>query len=197
MPNYLQKQNQLQSGANSETHESAVKAIEGRNNYLLAGKVIYVTRALYRKEQRRARQSTLSDRDSIKEKIEELSLCTLYVNNLVDKIDDAQLEELFKPFGTIIFAKVSLNDSNVSKGFGFVRFSTPDEAKTALTSLDKKMVECESFCCYCTKVTIRSFSSFPNVYSTEKKIIKTIAIFFLDFANLSQVDKNSSVVNKK
>ena len=54
---------------NFETHESAVKAIEGRNNYPLAGKVIYVTRALSRKEQRIARQSARSNRDSLKKTI--------------------------------------------------------------------------------------------------------------------------------
>jgi len=35
---------------NFETHEAAVKAIEGRRNYTIAGKVIYVTRALSREE---------------------------------------------------------------------------------------------------------------------------------------------------
>ena len=133
---------------NFETHEAAVKAIEGRRNYTLAGKVIYVTRALSREErdkeldqQRRAHESALFGNDARKGKIGGISLCNLYVKNLVDKIDDAQLKELFKPFGTITSAKVMVNDNNVSKGFGFVCFSNPEEANAALTSLDKKLIE--------------------------------------------------------
>lgn len=133
---------------NFETHEAAVKAIEGRRNYTVAGKVIYVTRALSREErdkeleqQRRAHETALYGTDARKGKIGGISLCNLYVKNLVDKIDDAQLKELFKPFGSITSAKVMVNDNNVSRGFGFVCFSTPEEANAAMTTLDKKLIE--------------------------------------------------------
>lgn len=133
---------------NFETHEAAVKAIEGRRNYTLAGKVIYVTRALSREErdkeleqQRRAHESALFGNDARKGKIGGISLCNLYVKNLVDKIDDAKLKDLFTKFGTITSAKVMVNDNNVSKGFGFVCFSTPEEASAAINGLDKELVE--------------------------------------------------------
>ena len=130
---------------NFETHEAAVKAIEGRRNYTVAGKVIYVTRALSREErdkeleqQRRAHESALFGTDARKGK--NGGMCNLYVKNLVDKVDDAQLKKLFETFGTITSAKVMVNDNNVSKGFGFVCFSTPEEANAAL-ALDKKLHE--------------------------------------------------------
>ena len=60
----------------------------------------------------------------------------LYVGNLPYNISDDQLNDMFAKFGTPDSARVITDrDTGQSKGFGFVEFSNPDQAKEAL-SLD-------------------------------------------------------------
>ena len=63
----------------------------------------------------------------------------LYVGNLSFDIDNAALEKLFAPCGTVESANV-INDryTGQSKGFGFVEMSTNEEAKAAIAALDGK-----------------------------------------------------------
>jgi len=77
------------------------------------------------------------------EKIAKFSGMNLFVKNLDESIDDAFLKETFAPFGTITSAKIVRDDSangNPSKGFGFVCFSSPEEASRAVTELNGKIV---------------------------------------------------------
>ncbi|HVS31378.1 MAG TPA: RNA-binding protein [Thermoanaerobaculia bacterium] len=65
----------------------------------------------------------------------------LYVGNLSKKITDAQLNELALPFGKPISANVATERSTgESKGFGFIEFSSDDEARAAITGLDGRDV---------------------------------------------------------
>ena len=65
----------------------------------------------------------------------------LYVGNLSKQITDAQLNDLATPFGTPVSANVATErNSGESKGFGFIEFSTDDEAKAAITGLDGRDV---------------------------------------------------------
>ena len=65
----------------------------------------------------------------------------LYVGNLSKQVNDAQLNELATPYGKIVSANVATERSGgASKGFGFVEFSTADEAKAAITGLHGKDV---------------------------------------------------------
>lgn len=65
----------------------------------------------------------------------------LYVGNLSKQINDAQLNELAVPFGTLISANVATErSSGESKGFGFIEFSNADEARAAITGLDGRDV---------------------------------------------------------
>jgi len=58
----------------------------------------------------------------------------LYVGNLPYDVSDDKLNEMFARFGTPDSAKVITDrDTGRSKGFGFVEFSNPDEAKQALS----------------------------------------------------------------
>ena len=65
----------------------------------------------------------------------------LYVGNLSKQVNDTQLNELAAPYGKIISANVATErSSGASKGFGFVEFSTADEAKAAITGLNGRDV---------------------------------------------------------
>ena len=63
----------------------------------------------------------------------------LHLGNLSKEISDAQLQDMVKPFGTPQSAEVARDRLNgQSKGFGFVTFSSEDEAKAAIAGLDGK-----------------------------------------------------------
>jgi RNA recognition motif-containing protein len=65
----------------------------------------------------------------------------LYVGSLPYSVDDIQLEELAKPFGEIVSAKVIVDKfSGQSKGFGFVEFTNADDADKAVEGLNGKDV---------------------------------------------------------
>lgn len=58
------------------------------------------------------------------------------MKNLNIFIDDRKLEQIFGAYGKVISARVMRHHNGLSKGFGFVNFSTVEEAKMALDSLN-------------------------------------------------------------
>ena len=56
----------------------------------------------------------------------------VYVENLVDEVDDERLRKEFEPSGTIQSAKVMRDPHGRSGGFGFVCFSNSEEAARAI-----------------------------------------------------------------
>ena len=65
----------------------------------------------------------------------------LYVGNLSRQITDAQLNELATPYGKLVSANVATErSSGESKGFGFIEFSSEEEARAAITGLDGRDV---------------------------------------------------------
>jgi RNA recognition motif-containing protein len=66
----------------------------------------------------------------------------LYVGNLSKSINDAGLNDLAAPFGTVVSATVATDrSSGESKGFGFVEFESGDAAKAAIAGLNGREVE--------------------------------------------------------
>ena len=63
----------------------------------------------------------------------------LYVKNLGDEVTDDEVREEFAPFGTITSARVMRDEKGKSKGFGFVCFSSHEEATRAVTEMNSKM----------------------------------------------------------
>jgi RNA recognition motif-containing protein len=63
----------------------------------------------------------------------------LYVGNLSYDVDSSSLQELFSQFGNVQSAEIiSDRETGRSKGFGFVEFSTDDEAQAAIAGLSGK-----------------------------------------------------------
>ena len=61
----------------------------------------------------------------------------LYVGGLSYSVTDDQLRELFANHGTIETANVVTDrHTNASRGFGFVEFSSQEEAEAAIAALD-------------------------------------------------------------
>jgi len=64
----------------------------------------------------------------------------LYVKNLDESWDEEKVKELFGQYGKITSATIMKDDKSVSKGFGFVCFSTPEEAGKAISELHNKII---------------------------------------------------------
>ncbi|XP_075051385.1 polyadenylate-binding protein 4 isoform X2 [Mixophyes fleayi] len=120
-----------------ENHEDANKAVDDMNGRDVNGKVMFVGRAQKKVE----RQAELKRRfEQLKqERISRYQGVNLYIKNLDDTIDDEKLRKEFSPFGSITSAKVMLEDGR-SKGFGFVCFSSPEEATKAVTEMNGRIV---------------------------------------------------------
>ncbi|XP_024132519.1 polyadenylate-binding protein 4 [Oryzias melastigma] len=120
-----------------EKHEDANKAVEEMNGTELNGKTVFVGRAQKKME----RQAELKRKFELlkQERISRYQGVNLYIKNLDDTIDDEKLRKEFSPFGSITSAKVMLEDGR-SKGFGFVCFSSPEEATKAVTEMNGRIV---------------------------------------------------------
>lgn len=64
----------------------------------------------------------------------------LYIKNLDDSINDAELRKLFEGFGMITSCKVMVDEHGASLGFGFVCFVSPEDATHAVSEMHLKLV---------------------------------------------------------
>lgn len=121
-------------------HEMAAKAVDELNGTDINGRRLYCGRAQKRKERMMELQ-----RKHEAEKLERYTKyqgVNLYVKNLEDEVDDERLRKEFSKFGNITSAKVMRNEANPahSKGFGFVCFSSPEEATKAVTEMNGRII---------------------------------------------------------
>ncbi|XP_010263472.1 PREDICTED: polyadenylate-binding protein 2-like [Nelumbo nucifera] len=123
---------------NFENSDDAANAVEALNGKKFDEKEWYVGKAQKKSE----REQELKGRfeQSMKEAVDKFQGVNLYVKNLDDSISDEKLKELFSEFGTITSCKVMRDPNGISKGSGFVAFTTPEEASRALAEMNGKMV---------------------------------------------------------
>nr|KJB79362.1 hypothetical protein B456_013G046000 [Gossypium raimondii] len=123
---------------NFENTDDAARAVESLNGKKFDDKEWYVGKA--QKKSERELDLKLQFEQSMKEAADKFQGANLYVKNLDDSISDEKLKELFSQYGTITSYKVMRDPSGISKGSGFVAFSTPEEASRALAEMNGKMV---------------------------------------------------------
>ncbi|KAL7283413.1 hypothetical protein ACG7TL_002843 [Trametes sanguinea] len=123
---------------NFETHEEAQKAVETLHDSDFHGRKLFVARA--QKKAEREEELRKSYEQAKMEKMSKYQGVNLYIKNLEDDIDDERLRQEFEPFGTITSVKVMRDEKGTSKGFGFVCFSSPDEATKAVAEMNNKMI---------------------------------------------------------
>ncbi|KAG9478585.1 hypothetical protein GDO78_012311 [Eleutherodactylus coqui] len=117
--------------------EDAQKAVDEMHGKAINGMTIHVGRAQKKTE----RQTELKRKfEQMKQdQISRYQAANLYIKNLDVGIDDERLQREFSPFGTITSAKV-MTEGGRSKGFGFVCFSSPEEATKAITAMNGRMI---------------------------------------------------------
>ncbi|CDP01307.1 unnamed protein product [Coffea canephora] len=123
---------------NFENADDAAKAVDALNGKKYDDKEWYVGKAQKKSEREQELKSQFEQ--TAKEVVDKYQGLNLYVKNLDDSIDDDKLKELFSDFGTITSCKVMQDPSGISRGSGFVAFTTPEEASRALSEMNGKMV---------------------------------------------------------
>ncbi|KAG7599186.1 RNA-binding domain superfamily [Arabidopsis suecica] len=124
---------------NFEKAEAAVTAIEKMNGIVVDEKELHVGRA----QRKKNRIQDLKDKfklEKIGRDVRTREGMNLYVKNLDYSVDNTKLQELFSEFGTIISCKVMVHSNRISKGVGFVEFSTSEEASKAMLKMNGKVV---------------------------------------------------------
>uniref|UniRef100_H2YP42 Polyadenylate-binding protein n=1 Tax=Ciona savignyi TaxID=51511 RepID=H2YP42_CIOSA len=119
-----------------ETHEEAQIACEAMNGMEVEGNSCDVVR---RRKQERQQELRGQYEAQKQERIQRFQGVNLYVKNLDDNVTDDELREAFSTYGTITSAKI-MSDGERSRGFGFVCFSSPEEATKAVTEMNGRIV---------------------------------------------------------
>jgi len=119
-------------------HEAAEQAVNDMDSTDIKGRKITVCRA--QKKAERSTELKMKFEIQKQERINRYQGVNLYIKNLEDTIDDEKLRKEFSQYGTITSAKVMRDDKAISKGFGFVCFSSPEEATKAVTDMNGRIL---------------------------------------------------------
>lgn len=122
---------------NFKSNEAAKNACEQMNGATIKEKVLYCGRA----EKKSKREADLRKKFEARRAEQQAKYqgVNLFVKNLDDTVDDEKLRTAFAPYGNITSVKVMTDEKNHTKGFGFVCFSTPDEANRAVSGMNNQM----------------------------------------------------------
>lgn len=129
-------------------HDSAAAAVEGLNGkkYTFTENGEEVERELYvgraQKKSEREREMRAKFEAQKMDRISKFQGVNLYVKNLDDSVTDDMLRDEFAVMGTITSARVmkDMGKDGRSRGFGFVCFSSPEEATRAVNEMNGKLI---------------------------------------------------------
>ncbi|WRX25410.1 RNA recognition motif domain - like 10 [Theobroma cacao] len=122
---------------NFESPDDAKRAMEAMNGSQLGSKVLYVARAQKKAEREQILRRQFEEKR--KAQVMKYKASNVYVKNIDDDVTDEELKEHFSQCGTITSSKLMRDDKGISKGFGFVCFSTPEEATKAVSTFHGHM----------------------------------------------------------
>jgi len=108
------------------------------NGQVLGDRTLFCCRAQKKAE----RQSELRRNYEYKrrETIKQYQGRNLFVKNIEDHISEDKFKKVFEPYGSIVSIRLMTNEKGVSKGFGFVCYSTREEAEKALNGIGKNTI---------------------------------------------------------
>lgn len=91
----------------------------------------------------------------------------IYVGNLSKQVTDAKLNELALPFGKPNSANIARElRGGASKGFGFIEYAMPDQARAAIRGLNGKDVEGQALrVCEASALNVRPWSAAARLRS--------------------------------
>ncbi|KOM34597.1 hypothetical protein LR48_Vigan02g074700 [Vigna angularis] len=117
---------------NYDRPDDARKAMEAMNGSQFGSKNLYVSRAQKKAEREQILHNQFEEKR--KEQILKSKGSNLYVKNIDDAVSEKELRDLFSSCGRITSVKVMRSEKGISKGFGFVCFSNPEEANKAVST---------------------------------------------------------------
>ncbi|MCD7465126.1 hypothetical protein HAX54_000668 [Datura stramonium] len=123
---------------NFDDPDDARKAMEAMNGSPVGSKTLYVARAQKKAEREQLLKRLFEERR--REQIMKYQGSNVYVKNIDDDVSDNELHELFSQCGTITSTKIMQDEKGLSKGFGFVCFSTAEEAYNAVNTFHGHML---------------------------------------------------------
>ncbi|CAN7123082.1 unnamed protein product [Brassica rapa subsp. narinosa] len=123
---------------NYQRSEDAAVAVEKMNGTSLGENVLFVGKA-QKKSEREEELKRKHEQEKLN-RFEKLEGSNLYVKNLDDSVDDEKLKEMFSEYGNVTSSKVMMNSGGMSRGFGFVAYSLPEEASKAMNDMSGKMI---------------------------------------------------------
>jgi polyadenylate-binding protein len=125
---------------NYKTPEEANAAVEGLKDVVMDEKKLFVGRHQKKEERERELRDKFEQKKFERQK--QYAGVNLYIKNLSDEVTDERLLQEFQKFGHISNAKVMTDAvTGKSRGFGFVCFSSPDEATKAVTEMNGRMLD--------------------------------------------------------
>ncbi|KAI8472972.1 MAG: polyadenylate-binding protein 4 [Monoraphidium minutum] len=131
---------------NFETAEGAGAAVDALNGKELDGKTVFAGRAQKKAEREALLRAKFEEVRA--ERVAKYQGMNLYIKNLADDVTDDQMREEFAPYGTITSHKarlwgwdVMVDDKGKTRGFGFVCYTSHEEATRAVTEMNGKMLK--------------------------------------------------------
>ncbi|EXB75946.1 putative polyadenylate-binding protein [Morus notabilis] len=112
--------------------DDARQAREEMNGTQLGSRVLYVARAQTKSERKQILRREYEEKR--KEQILKYKNSNVYLKNIDEDVTDEELREHFTQCGAVTSAKIMRDDKGISKGFGFICFSTPEEASKAVNT---------------------------------------------------------------
>lgn len=124
--------------ATMETHEDAVRVIEGTDTAELQklvaeGTKLYVCRALKKRDR-------LAQRSGPQSSIYQSQGRNVYIKHLEDTVNEVDLRTAFERFGQVTSVAIMRDAQGNARGFGFVCFDNKDAATQAIREMNGKPV---------------------------------------------------------